>query len=263
MKYKKYGGGQKRQQRLISEKAIYALRNEVPDVVAKYTKQQLADIVHEYAVTFNKRLARIEKAGLTESSAAYRYIEKASYSGFDFVTSKNRFRTTKNQTYEDLVEELYQLHQFGRSKSSTVSGIREINYNKVSKAYEALEKDEHRGLKEKMENWINKEKEAGKTFKEAEDELAAFFNSDIISKIIKMYGSDAIDIIMDELGGRLGLSDGAILDLVDEFITIKGIDSEHFNADEYPLLNFIDDIETFYNENKMSNTEDFTNEFTY
>ena len=243
----RYSGGRPRQEKLISQNAVYALRADAPSYVAKYTKAEIDKINKRYALIANKRLARLEKAGLTTSSAAYRFIRKASYSGFDFTTANNRFKTSSNRMdYEDAVEMLYQLHQFlFRTKTSTVSGTKEVNKNKVNEAYKALE-EKHQGLLEKVNNYAERE---GLNEDQKDDRIASFFNDATVQAIKDLYGSEYIDLIIDSVMQQCHLSEDAALDIIGKFLA---------STSNYPALpfDFISQVCNFYDRYKKSTLED-------
>jgi len=241
----RYSGGRPRQEQLISQRAVYGLRADSPNYVEKYTRAEIDAINKRYALIANKRLARLEKAELTKSSAAYRYIRKASYSGFEFATAKNRFKTSsRSLDNEDAIEMLYQLHQFlFNTKTSTVSGTKEVNKKKVNEAFKALE-EKHQGLLDKVNQFAE-----DNNIKDRDDMLSSFFNSEVIDRLIELYGSDYVDEIIDGITGSLNLSDGAALDLIEKFLN---------STSTYPAtpFDFIGAVINYYDRLKKSTNED-------
>ena len=81
------------------------------------TRAKLARVISSLASAGNKRLKRLEKAGLSEQSPAYRYIEK---SGGKF--------SVKGKTKEELLLELKRAKKFlsEETTTSTLRGTREF-----------------------------------------------------------------------------------------------------------------------------------------
>ena len=80
------------------------------------SRSELAKITSSLASAANKRLKRIEKAGLSESSHAYRYVER---SGGKFSVA--------GKSSEELILEFKRAKQFlsDETKTSTLKGTRE------------------------------------------------------------------------------------------------------------------------------------------
>ena len=175
-------GGRPKLTQVISERAVYGLRAESQTYEEKYTKKQIAEIVKRYATIANKRLAAIEDKKLQGSSPAYQHVRKASYSAYSYATDRNRFKTSSKQTYSELVEELYQLHQFlFKAKTSTIAQIREVNKKRL----------------DMTNNWLKKNKlpelgGMGTDPEEAARTLGEFFNSSNVDAYVRAYGSDVV-----------------------------------------------------------------------
>ena len=252
----RYSGGRPRQEKLINQNAVYGLRkdvarlntpNYVPKYIFKYTRDEIDAINKRYALIANKRLARLEDADLKTSSAAYRFIRKASYSKFSYATTRNRFKTSsRSLSYDDAVEMLYQLHQFlFNTKTSTVSGTKEVNKKKVNEAYKALE-EKHQGLLDKLNNYAERE---GLTEDQKEDRLSSFFNDETVQAIKELYGSEYIDLIVDTVMQQCHLSEDAALDIIGKFLA---------STSTYPALpfDFISQVCNYYDRYKKSTLED-------
>lgn len=184
-------GGRSKLAQVISEKAVYGLRAESQTYEDKYSKKQVADIVKRYATIANKRLAAIEDKRLQGSSPAYKHVERASYSGFSYTTDRNRFKTSSKQTYSELVEELYQLHQFlFKAKTSTIAQIREVNRKRLEMTDKWLDKQ---GIPRLSDMEVDPEEAARK--------LGEFFRSKNIDAFADAYGSDILVSTVETLYG--------------------------------------------------------------
>lgn len=182
-------GGRAKLTQSISERAVYGLRNESSTYEEKYNKKQVADIVKRYAMIANKRLAAIERERLQGSSPAYKHVEKASYSGFSYTTENNRFKTSSKQTYSELVEELYQLHQFlFKAKTSTIAQIREVNRKRLDMTNKWLNEQ---GLDDLSEY----------DPEEAARKLGEFFRDANIKAFSDAFGSDSVVKAVEDMYG--------------------------------------------------------------
>lgn len=182
-------GGRAKLTQAISEKAVYGLRAESQTYEDRYSKKQIAEIVKRYATIANKRLAAIEAKRLQGSSPAYKYVERASYSGFSYTTDRNRFRTSSKQTYSELVEELYQLYQFlFKAKTSTIAQIREVNRKRL----------------EMTNKWLNEQGLDDLSEydpEEAARKLGEFFRDANIKAFSDAFGSDSVVKAVEDMYG--------------------------------------------------------------
>lgn len=182
-------GGRAKLTQAISEKAVYGLRAESQTYEDRYSKKQVAEIVKRYATIANKRLAAIEAKRLQGSSPAYKHVEQASYSSFSYTTDNNRFKTSSKQTYGELVEELYQLHQFlFKAKTSTIAQIREVNRKRLDMTNKWLKE---RGLDELSEY----------DPEEAARKLGEFFRDANIKAFSDAFGSDSVVKAVEDMYG--------------------------------------------------------------
>ena len=242
-KRKGQAGGRAKLTQQISERAVYGLRNESQTYEDKYSKKQVADIVKRYATIANKRLAAIEEAKLQSSSPAYKHIEKASYSAFSYVTgNKNRFKTSSKQSYSELVEELYQLHQFlFKAKTSTIAQIREVNRQRLKMTNTWLES---KGLPTLTSG--------GEDPEDAARKLGDFFRSKNIEAFADAYGSDTVvDVIEQKYGDFNDNSMEQFTEMLNSFIAEakkQGDAGEkwlHFDKDKLPLSDLVRGLEDF------------------
>ena len=214
-KTKGQSGGRQKQQKLISERAVMGLRAESLDYEAKYTRAQIESIIKRYATIANKRLAAIERVKLTGSSPAYQHVKKASYSGFSYATKYNRFRTgTSKQTQSELIEELYQLHQFlFNAKTSTIAQIRSINQKRAEAVYEYIVKRGADGFEDYERAYEADPEEAAK-------KIGEFFREENIKQLVKAYGSkQVLEMVKDIYGDNSDKSTEAFTHLLDDYKT--------------------------------------------
>lgn len=208
-KRKGQAGGRAKLTQSISERAVYGLRNESSTYEEKYNKKQVADIVKRYATIANKRLAAIEREQLQGSSPAYKHVEKASYSGFSYTTENNRFKTSSKQSYSELVEELYQLHQFlFKAKTSTIAQIREVNRQRLKMTDEWLDKQ---GIPRLSDMEMDPEEAARK--------LGEFFRSKNIDAFADAYGSDTlVDVVKSMYGDFSEVARSKFEQMLDNYV---------------------------------------------
>lgn len=92
--------------------------------------EDLSRIVRRAAKTANQRMRRLEKAGETEAPAYKIAVEK--------MGGRKRFkeRPGKKPDRKALITEYYQLMDFLMSKSSTVTGLKDIRNNRYQAAVE-------------------------------------------------------------------------------------------------------------------------------
>lgn len=109
----------------------------IRDYVKNYDIKGLAREVQKKAKQVNQRLYRIEKAGLTKSSYAYRRtIEEE---------DKPRYTTSLNKlnkmTRQELVQQAYNIQSKLSSSTSTIRGTKALNEKRLSLGLEVLRKE--------------------------------------------------------------------------------------------------------------------------
>lgn len=137
----------------------YAPGNKAP---RSYSEEELKGIVKKAAKAANTRLRTLEKKGLADKAPAYRSI-----SGI-LKMERPRFKeSTVKMTKEELTKEFLKLREFMGMKTSTMTGYKEWNDNKVQAA-----------------------RDMG--FTGTPEELAYLFNRYLTEKNEALFGSDII-----------------------------------------------------------------------
>lgn len=137
----------------------YAPGNKAP---RSYSEEELKSIVKKAAKAANTRLRTLEKKGLADKAPAYKSI-----SGI-LKTERPRFKeSTAKMTKEELTKEFLKLREFMGMKTSTITGYKEWNENKVQAA-----------------------RDMG--FTGTPEELAYLFNRYMTEKNEALFGSDII-----------------------------------------------------------------------
>lgn len=137
----------------------YAPGNKAP---RSYSEEELKAIVKKAAKAANTRLRTLEKKGLAEKAPAYKSI-----SGI-LKMERPRFKeSTVKMSKEELTKEFLKLREFMGMKTSTMTGYKEWNENKVQAA-----------------------RDMG--FTGTPDELAYLFNRYMTEKNEALFGSDII-----------------------------------------------------------------------
>ena len=137
----------------------YAPGNKAP---RSYSEEELKSIVKKAAKAANTRLRTLEKKGLADKAPAYKSI-----SGI-LKTERPRFKeSTAKMTKEELTKEFLKLREFMGMKTSTMTGYKEWNENKVQAA-----------------------RDMG--FTGTPEELAYLFNRYMTEKNEALFGSDII-----------------------------------------------------------------------
>lgn len=137
----------------------YAPGNKAP---RSYSEEELKGIVKKAAKAANTRLRTLEKKGLADKAPAYKSI-----SGI-LKKERPRFKeSTAKMTKEELTKEFLKLREFMGMKTSTMTGYKEWNENKVQAA-----------------------RDMG--FTGTPDELAYLFNRYMTEKNEALFGSDII-----------------------------------------------------------------------
>ena len=186
------------------------------------SRSELAKITSSLASAANKRLKRIEKAGLSESSPAYRYIEK----------SGGKFSVADKNT-EELILEFKRAKRFlsDETKTSTLKGTKEY----IEKQAEIVQ--ERLGEFESKEQ-ANKFWKAYHKYSEAHKADAYNLGSDTVQHTIKQrvdsgksLNASAITRQMNKLIEQQALLENEINE--GEYNELANSDSEEF---ENPFL---------------------------
>lgn len=137
----------------------YAPGNKAP---RSYSEEELKSIVKKAAKAANTRLRTLEKKGLADKAPAYKSI-----SGI-LKMERPRFKEyTANMSKEELTKEFLKLREFMGMKTSTMTGYKDWNENKVQAA-----------------------RDMG--FTGTPEELAYLFNRYMTEKNEALFGSDII-----------------------------------------------------------------------
>lgn len=137
----------------------YAPGNKAP---RSYSEEELKGIVKKAAKAANTRLRTLEKKGLADKAPAYKSI-----SGI-LKMERPRFKeSTAKMTKEELTKEFLKLREFMGMKTSTMTGYKDWNENKVQAA-----------------------RDMG--FTGTPEELAYLFNRYMTEKNEALFGSDII-----------------------------------------------------------------------
>lgn len=147
------------------------------------TKSAMQNLIEDKTRRANRRLRDLERAGLSDSSNAYRYIKTVAYDdrGITSYTStgKIKFRTdTKNMSEEELKVQLSYLDNFLTAKTSTVGGVN----RKYKDAYNTF----------KQESTISNDI--------SYTEFIDMYNYQALVEYQKIYGSIAMQELVSEYG---------------------------------------------------------------
>ena len=130
----------------------------------------------------NRRLRDLERSGISNSSNAYRYIERLAYDDNDkntisfTSTGKIKFRTdTKSMSEKELKQQLTYLDNFLSAKTSTVGGVT----RKYKKAYKTFSENEN-------------------NIKLSFDEFIDEYDYEELVKYQKIYGSSAMQELVSK-----------------------------------------------------------------
>lgn len=186
----------KKTRRTITRDVITKTMQEgMGSVAHQLSYQKLQATVQQYAKRANARLQGIEKAGLKESSNAYRWVQGMAYGTrktmgsikASYITEKIRFRTDKNRSYDDLFEELKRLDYFlFQSKTSSAAATQRINMKRAQASVDAL-RSENNETKNKLANILENEIMKDKNKLNA---YGDWWRTSALAKLISMYGSE-------------------------------------------------------------------------
>ena len=139
----------------------YAPGSKAPQ---QYSEEELRGIVKKAAKAANTRIRTLEKKGLTEKAPAYKWLKSEHGLGME----RPRFKeSTVKMSKEELTKEFLKLREFMGMKTSTMTGYKDWNENKVQA-----------------------ERDMG--FTGTPDELAYLFNRYMTDKNEALFGSDII-----------------------------------------------------------------------
>lgn len=101
---------------------------------------QLKDYLRSVGKAANQRLRELEKQGLENSSAAYRYVRKQAASDDSAYgeTKAGQIKfdlTTRGRTFSDLRHAVAEIEDFMKARSSTTGGVHAI-YEQMEQTYE-------------------------------------------------------------------------------------------------------------------------------
>lgn len=175
------------------------------------TKSAMQNLLKDYTRRANRRLRDLERAGISSSSNAYRYVERLAYDREKDSTTtlsetgKIKFRTDiKNMSEKELKKQLAILETFLTSKTSTIGGIN----RKYKKAYETFKNNVFSNIS--FEDYIS------------------MYDYEALVEYQKMYGSQA----MNELVIKNGMDKAIeIANLVMEKNKRKKEDAEKSNIE--------------------------------
>lgn len=175
------------------------------------TKSAMQNLLRDYTRRANRRLRDMERAGISSSSNAYRYVERLAYDREKDTTTtlsetgKIKFRTDiKNMSEKELKKQLAILETFLTSKTSTIGGIN----RKYKKAYETFKNNVTSNI--------------------SFDDYISMYDYEALLEYQKMYGSQA----MDELVIKNGIDKAVeIANIVTEKNKRKKEDAEKSNIE--------------------------------
>lgn len=148
--------------------------------LSKATNQDLARIVRRAAKAANQRLRRLEKLSLTSSAAYKRAMDT-------LENDRKRFRErTGKLSRSELLKEYWGLQDFLGAKSSTPTGIRNIEDNR----YLAAKERGFQGSRDEFKQLVDK------FFQKAVEKL---LSSDVIYMAITENSTDIIDEILADI----------------------------------------------------------------
>lgn len=143
------------------------------------TTEDLARIVRRAAKSANQRLRRLEQTGL-EKSPAYK-------GAMANLGGKTRFKErTGKQDRASLLQEYYKLRDFLGAKSSTPTGIEQIQDNRYQAARERGFEGSKEEFNQLVEKFFNKRVEG-------------LLSSDVVYTAITENRADILDAIMDDI----------------------------------------------------------------
>lgn len=174
------------------------------DYVSSMTESQLKEYIHTVGKAANQRLRELEKQGLQNSSAAYRYMKRISRDG-DYATSKTgkgqmKFNLrVRGRSFAELRHMVQTIDDFMEAKSSTTAGVRDI-YNTAAKTFSEGKGDSGviYGTKEDYANFTE-----------------ALSYSKLFRAFLNMYGSD-IAIEVSKKISALGLENADLVKALEE-----------------------------------------------
>lgn len=172
--------------------------------VSGMTEKQLKEYIHTVGKAANQRLRELEKQGLQNSSAAYRYMKKLSRDG-DYATSKTQKGEMKfnlrvrGRSFAELRHMVQTIDDFMQAKSSTTAGVRDI-YKTAAKTFSEGKGDSGVifGTKEDYANFTE-----------------ALSYSSLFRAFLNMYGSD-IAIEVSKKISDLGLENADLVKALED-----------------------------------------------
>lgn len=100
--------------------SINSILSLAPEVLSKMTKDELHSILQVASKAANQRIRRLE-------GAAEKGVFSRAYSGLQYRRGdKPRFSSSKKQSRNKMISELFDIKNFYTAKTSTVKGAREV-----------------------------------------------------------------------------------------------------------------------------------------
>lgn len=204
-------------------------------------ERQLKEYLRTVGKAANQRLREMEKQGLQNSSAAYRYIKKqaASEDRAYGKTGAGQIKfdlTSKGRSFSDLRHTVAEIEDFMKARSSTTGGVHAI-YSQMEKTFEKnhgeLTKDDYRSFTQALSNTV---------FRNFEK----IFGSEIAIEIAnraKGLNDEELEAALNEAGfyETTGHEDAPALsrieNAIDTFKANKKDIARHERNDENPLAN--------------------------
>ena len=159
-------------------------------VINSMTEGQLKEYIHTVGKAANQRLRELEKQGLQNSSAAYRYIQKI-HKMEDYATSTTgagqiKFNLrVRGRSFDELRHMVATIDDFMEAKSSTTGGVKDI-YRQAAETFEKHYK--------------------GKFTKEDYSDFTEAMSYSLFRNFEKIYGSQLAIQYVEHAQGKLGLT---------------------------------------------------------
>lgn len=161
-------------------------------VINSMTEGQLKEYIHTVGKAANQRLRELEKQGLQNSSAAYRYIQKI-HKMDDYATSTTgagqiKFNLrVRGRSFDELRHMVATIDDFMEAKSSTTGGVKDI-YRQAAETFE--------------------EHYEGKFTKEDYSKFTEAMSYTLFRNFERIYGSQLAIEYVEHAQGKLGLTWG-------------------------------------------------------
>lgn len=193
--------------------------------VNSMTEKQLKEYLHTVGKAANQRLRELEKQGLQNSSAAYRYAAKIARDK-DFAMSKTgageiKFNLrVRGRSFNELRHMVATVDSFMNAKTSTVGGIKDV-YKQAADTFSS----------EKYDEFGNKIKDAFGT-KEDYARFTEAMSYSLFRNFERIYGSQLTIQYMNLAVDDLGL----LLDEIEKAIRDTGFTEKTNHGEEPPYV---------------------------